>query len=396
MTKFIPTDMSDFPLPCVVSYDKDYYIELQEYLNCYIAHVQKIPNLDEECLERTRKNVGLLIKSLSLYNNAQISEAKGCIKEILKNYCDNPYIINTIDKNYAFRGMAPIDIQSKKFNYDKVYADVYKKMNEFRLSFFKGRVEVEQIERKNMLHIPFNKRNLITTQRFSISGVPCLYVATTSFGCWLETGMPELEVFQAASYELPKDLKVLNLCISQHTINGSAGGGYIEEHEEKNVHSLIEIFPLVCATSFRILDMNRSFKSEYIISQLLMQVVNELDVDGVAYLSKKMEDRYAYPQTVNLAILMRCDKLPPYDELSLDMYWKYATKIKLSNVNRYSEFLENNINYKSPYSSYINEIYYNNDEANTVLLGGTKIKYTDTKFSDFDEYLVKQEHYKFK
>lgn len=52
----------------------------------------------------------------------------------------------------------------------------------------------------------------------------------------------------------------------------------------------------MCETSFQVKEMKRNFKSEYIISQLLMQVVNELDIDRIAYLSKKMVDIYAYPQ----------------------------------------------------------------------------------------------------
>jgi len=399
MATFIPTDMNHFPLPCIVSNDKDYYIELQAYLDRYIIHVQKIPDLNKECLEKTKRNVKLIIQSLLLFNNARIGDAKECIKEILQDYYEKPYIVSTIDKSYAFRGMAPNDIQPKQFDYNKKYADRYKKMNEFPLSFLKARVSVDLIERKDMLHIPFDKRGLITTQRFSIQGVPCFYAATTSFGCWLEMEMPELNVFQVASYKLPSDLKVLNMCISQHTINGSTGGGWVEDYDLQNVYSLIEIFPLVCATSFEVLEMNRSFKSEYIISQLIMQVVNELDIDGIAYLSKKMQDKYAYPQTVNIAILMQCDKFPPYDKNSLDMYWRNANKIKLSNVAKYSEFLntypQNSADHKPPYLSYINEIYYNTNHDD-VLLGGKQIKYTKTKFSEFDEFLVKQKHYEFK
>lgn len=56
--------------------------------------------------------------------------------------------------------------------------------------------------------------------------------------------------------------------------------------EYKATCSLNELFPIVCATSFQVLEMNRSFRTEYMISQLLMQVVNELGINGVAYISK--------------------------------------------------------------------------------------------------------------
>ena len=56
---------------------------------------------------------------------------------------------------------------------------------------------------------------------------------------------------------------------------------------------------------------------------------------------------------------------------------------------------ENSVNHKPPYLSYVNEIYHSKDN-NDVLLGGKLINYTETKFSEFDEFLVKQEHYEFK
>lgn len=391
----IDTKINNFKLPYIVQYDKDYYIELSEYLNRYLNHLNQIPNLDQECLDSTKSNINLINESLKLYNNANIGEAKECIKKMLAKYCNSPYIVATLDKNYAFRGIAPDDIP-KKYNYDKVYADIYRKMNNHPLSFYKARVAVEAIKRIDMLHIPFDKRGLITTQRFSIAGVPCLYVATTALGCWLEMEIPEFDVFQVSSYKLPNDLKVLNLCISQYIINSP---GYLEEDELYDFHNFIEIFPLVCATSFKVQELNRKFKSEYIVSQLLMQVTTELGIDGIAYLSKKMDDYYAYPQAVNLAIPITCDRFPPYNEKLLEMYWKDANKIKLTDAYRFSEFLkrypEDNDKPKPPYSSYANEIYHDSHH-NKVLLYGKVIEYTETRFSEFDEFLLNQKHCDFK
>lgn len=365
-------------------------MELKNYLDRYIAHLKSISGLDKKCIDNTQDNIDLIIEALILYNNAKVADAKEFIKKIIYKYCNEPYIVASIDNNYAFRGMAPESIQPKQYKGNPIY----KKMNEHPLSFFKGRVAVENIDRRDMLHIPFDKRGLITTQRFSMSGVPCLYLSTTSLGCWLELNMPQLELFQISSYKIPDDLKILNMCISQHTINGRASGGYVDEDEYKATCSLIELFPLVCATSFQVLDMNRSFRSEYIISQLLMQVVNELDIDGVAYLSKKMEDYYAYPQAVNVAILMNSDKLPPYSEEKLDMYWQRSDEIKLTDPFISSEISQQSDN--DLYKSYINEIYKDHKVHNNVILAGNKLVYTDTDFSKFDEFLVREKHYKFK
>lgn len=391
MTKWVETKLNTFKLPYVAKYDNEYYIELKNYLDRYIKHVkEEMQGFDNECINNTQENINLIIEALTLYNNAKVASAKEIIKKIIEKYCNEPYIVANIDNNYAFRGMAPMQIQPKQYKNDPIY----EKMNKYPLSFFKGRVAVEDIDKVGMLHIPFNKRGLITTQRFSMAGVPCLYLATTSLGCWLELNMPQLELFQIASYKIPNDLKILNMCISQHTINGSAGGGYVDEIEYKATCTLIELFPLVCATSFQVLEMNRSFRSEYIISQLLMQVVNELGIDGVAYLSKKMEDSYAYPQAVNLAILMNSNKLPPYDETSFDMYWERSNEIELTDTCRSSEISQES--YEGPYKSYVNEIYKNHIVHNNVIFAGNILPYTNTNFSKFDEFLVRKKHYNFK
>lgn len=99
-----------------------------------------------------------------------------------------------------------------------------------------------------------------------------MYLSATSFGTWLEIGLPEAEYFQVSSFTIEN------------------------EYEKNMVLSSLEIFPLVIATSYHVSEMNRKFKSEYIISQIIMQVCNELNIDGVAYLSKRMPDFYAYPQ----------------------------------------------------------------------------------------------------
>ena len=215
-----------------------------------------------------------------------------------------------------------------------------------------------------------------------------MYLSTSSFGAWLELGLPEAEYFQVSSFKIPKNLKVLNLCIQQHLINGMSS--YIENDYEKNiVLSSLEIFPLIIATSYHVSETDRKFKSEYIISQIIMQVCNELNIDGVAYLSKRMLDYYAYPQAINLAIAI------PYNEKCL--YWQRANEILLTKPIRFSDFLreriDNNIENQN-FNSYVNEIY-KDGEHNEIVLAGNIEKYTMTKHSAFDEYLLKQEFYNF-
>ena len=179
----------------------------------------------------------------------------------------------------------------------------------------------------------------------------------------------------------------LYLCINyiqQHTINGMSN--FIENDEEENMLlSSLEIFPLIMATSYHVSEKNRKFKSEYIISQITMQVCNELNIDGVAYLSERMPDSYAYPQAVNLAVAI------PYNVKTL--YWQRENEIQLAQPIRFSDFIEKKIDNheKQNFNSYVNEIYKDDD----IILAGNIMKYIETRHSAFDEYLLDQKFHIF-
>lgn len=38
--------------------------------------------------------------------------------------------------------------------------------------------------RKDIFHIPFNQRHLVSAQRYSVAGLPCLYLGTSLYICW--------------------------------------------------------------------------------------------------------------------------------------------------------------------------------------------------------------------
>lgn len=324
---------------------------------------------------------------MNCYYNGRIKKAYECIKKILINYINSPYIVAPANENYAFKGLSPKIIRPNILISDEDYANIYENMLAHELSFFKARVASEKITIKDMLHIPFDKRSLVLTQRFSIPGIPCIYLSTTSYGCWLELGTPESDIFQVSSFKIPTDLRVLNLCIRWKFIEGMIKLANTKEEREV-IFDFYEIYPLVIATSYHIREINRKFKSEYIISQIVMQVCNELKIDGIAYLSKRITDYYAYPQAVNLAISV------PYNADFL--YWERANEVLITEPVRFSDFCKMKLDNQdiAQFSSYVNEIY-KNSLNNDILIAGNEMKYTDTKFSAFDEYLVAQKFKRF-
>ena len=414
--------LNNFSLPVTVNYDNDYYHKLSNLLEKYCNHIDSIHNFPIKNLATIKNNCDLIFKCFQDYQNARLDKAKERITDIISPLIDNPFIVAKLGESCAFKGAAPIT-NVFKTSYDRqAYPDLYEKMNSYPLSFFKGRIGIEDFSSSDMLHIPFNKRGVVATQRFSIAGVPCMYLATSSLGCWLELNMPREELFQVSSYKLSSDIKILNLCISQDLINGIFSSPLTKLDE--SAFSLLEIFPLICATSFQVLDDHRSFKSEYIISQITTQVASELDIQGIGYISKKMTDRAGYHFVMNLALTI------PTDNNQIDYpYYKLSNQIHLTKPVRFSDFLtkKNKLPLSSDKKSYCNEIYgrdssllklsqqlaqasnvetqqnlikaikdYPRDNPNDwINLHGRSVPYVETAFSAFDNYLVNQVHSKF-
>lgn len=370
----IDIKLNDFALPINVIQDNDYYSDLCRMLDKYISHIETVSGIDENCKRRMTDNCEYIEKSIQEFYNANFSEAEKLIMEVLQKYIDSPFIVAPLNENYAFKGLAPCRIQPS--SYKNSFKEMYDEMQKDEIVLFRSRIAIERLERKDMLHIPLDQRGIVSTQRFSMPGIPCLYFATTSFGAWMEMGMPDTAIFQVSAFLLPNELSILNLCQQQLVIDGSASLINTEE-ELKNVYDFLEIFPLVIATSYRVLNTNRSFKSEYIISQLIMQVARKLGIDGVAYLSKRLDDYFAYPQCVNLAILI------PYEQNNKTKYWSRINDISLTKPCLVQDMPKD---YRSTKQTLINKNYVE-PPLNQIKFAESVFEYSTLKFSAFDDYL---------
>ncbi|MDS0528475.1 hypothetical protein NNC19_22555 [Clostridium sp. SHJSY1] len=383
-------ELNKFKLPIKLDNDYEYVNHLRGMLDKYIEEINKITNRSDDMIENVKENVQLIIESLKCYYNADIDTAKNKILNLLIKYKNTPFIVSKLDKNYAFRGIAPFE-EIHTPNHEKHYEE----LNTTELSFFKARIGNTTFKKNDMLHIPFDKRELIKTQRFSIPGVPCLYLGTTSYVCWLEMNKPQDSEFNVSSYKIPGELKILNLVGDQMLINGL--GAYLsndgsEKENFKLVETMIEIFPLIYATSYSINNSNRQFKSEYIISQLIMQCLQELEIDGVAYVSKKLERSIiGYMQCINLAIPIKYVGDYIYEN-SINKYGQIFKNIKLTNpinLAEYQKLVHFDIHVDK--YSFINSCF-SNGYTSQIRLAGKDIVYQECTFSKFDNYLCSQVH----
>ena len=108
--------------------------------------------------------------------------------------------------------------------------------------------------KEDMFHIPYDKRSKIGNQRYSVSGLPCLYLASSSYVCWEELGRVDFQTCNFCGYSNKAEFPVYDLALSSAITQVSD----------------IKRICIILACS---LSANREalFKEEYILPQCLLQ-----------------------------------------------------------------------------------------------------------------------------
>ena len=114
----------------------------------------------------------------------------------------------------------------------------------------------------DLFHIPLNKRGIVSTQRYSCPGFPCLYLSSSTYGCWEELGRPEFDTLFFSSFRVRNAFRVLDLRIPD-----------VDNYDDSQLIKLLKLLPLIIACSFRVNNPDDVFKPEYIIPQLLLETI---------------------------------------------------------------------------------------------------------------------------
>jgi len=107
-----------------------------------------------------------------------------------------------------------------------------------------------------MFHIPYDKRHLVGNQRFSLSGLPCLYLGGSSYICWEELGRTELNSTNYCGYSLGEDVKMFDFLLP------------IEVTNPHQIRRIVLILACSLAAS-----RDSIFKPEYILSQSILHTL---------------------------------------------------------------------------------------------------------------------------
>jgi hypothetical protein len=362
-------ELNDFVLPIVIQNDYQYVNKLEKVLDDFLTAIHSCKHVNSTVYQQTINNKTNILKAISYYLNGDISRAKKCIYEILNHYVHDPFIVAELDDSTAFRGLTRLGNSTASAKHDPIAFQP--------IRMYKARLGVGNFDKSEFLHIPFNKRGIVSTQRFSIAGVPCMYFGLTSYVCWIELGKPSNSEFNVSAYDMPKNLRVLNLAIPQMLLNGlSTSDKYISP-----LLSMIQLFPLVMATSFKVTETNRSFRSEYIISQLVMQCLADFNIDSVAYLSKQVQnDSRNYPYCINLAVPMKSNPGKLYSD--------FAENLPLTNPINFAEY--NHLVSPSALARGNEMSFATLFDTDSLLYTGKGIRYDNLLFSKLDDYLYNE------
>ena len=182
--------------------------------------------------------------------------------------------------------------------------------------------------REDIFHIPFNMRHLVQTQRYSIAGLPCLYLGTSLYICWQEVGKPDFDkLYVSALYatSAAKELNILNFAYNLNTLAdyrflNALNDEYKNDGDINNILlSHLILWPLVASCSYIKNNESGAFNQEYIIPNLLMQkIASERlnNISGIAYLSTKSVRNTNANLGVNIIIPPKSD----FEEMQNNKY----------------------------------------------------------------------------
>lgn len=391
---YIDNNINGIKLPIYINTNEEYVTELQRIYEKYINELNRPAFAYENGLIAEIENsCHSLIDILNLLISGDVYSAEQKLKKMIEIFSADSFFVSELDKSYSFRGIAPF-IGLQRDGHD----DIYEEMCKRELTFFRVRTKRESekdeiSELAHIVHLPYEMKEKASNMRFSRVGCPCLYLGTTTYVCCRECGwdVSNEEMFAAAFIpnSQGKKLKILNLTISQALINGIyQKSSHNSEKGHKLQIMMLKVFPLVIATSFSIKDRHREIKYEYLISQALMRVINEIGIDGIAYLSMKGKNEFQYPHGVNLA-------LPALDISEEKQYSGICDMFNISSPVKY-QHQANGVK-----KSYINYIYKKVNKfgienyMSKMDVDGKEIFYGDTEYGVFDNYLVSQPLHRF-
>lgn len=257
----------------------------------------------------------LLDAAIKRYEDADLKAAQEAFDELM----------DTIKSDLFYSTLFGASVFSTKKGTMRTYIREAKADRFFRIRAVGSQNKGIEDNAEELFHIPITTRQLISNERFSLSGFPTLYLATELPLAWQECGYPDKYYWSEFRYSNLKEIagdnntKSGKICLlalySPREI--TRWGRTIKYYEPELwltvIRRYLAIYPLVLACSFVNANGGTPFKQEYIIPQMLMQWVyrHKRKCNGISYFS--CIDDSAMPSKWN-AYNVALPAMKPYDK----------------------------------------------------------------------------------
>lgn len=317
------------------------------------------------------------------YNKHELGTEQTVFIPMIRGLCEN--IIKCLNNYYdgkthqAYNDLVA-GLDSITFKTGKLYTEGFGTIEAESLNLYRLRKrEDHEFLPKELFHIPFDKRERIDTQRYSIPGHPSLYAGDSIFVCWAELNQPSIKDVYACRLTNAKGLKIIELIQPQDLASRIS---LLEDDVSigREIFRFIFMFPVIAASSFKTINPLAKFKSQYIIPQLFLQYVrnNHTTIDGIKYFSTRID----YKRIKNIGIYNYV--FPTVTRAEKDYCKDLISKFKLTNPFLW-EYEE--ISRAAP-SAYVSSGF--QSEKMLELNQGIKKNYEDTVFSEIEIILNHQ------
>jgi hypothetical protein len=197
-------------------------------------------------------------------------------------------------------------------------------------------------------HIPFEARDKVKPMRYSVAGLPSLYLGGSTHVCQRELGQDLSTVAVSRFHAVQgKGLKVLNFGFRPRVLAGYVKGmpHLFEGDTNETVMVLgnVACWPLIAACSVRVPDRGVPDRPEYLVPQLVLEWITKThDYHGIRYFSTHYSEYPDNPKTyMNYVFPSRssaasgyCADLCAFFELTDPVSWAEAKAAHPAGVDR--------------------------------------------------------------
>lgn len=258
--------------------------------------------------------------------------------------------------------------------------------------FYRARVGSNKLfTKEQMFHLPFSKREFASTQRFSIPGLPCLYLSNSIYVCWEELNRPPINKLQVSRFQQENlNLIILDLSITAEQIRIITKLKAEQKVKSKYDYDFMAFWflmtwPLSLICSLNVKNESAPFKHEYIFPQFLLQWVTfNKEVDGIKYFSVKSNpyNKEDFSQYTNYVF--------PPKEMTLGNYCNHLKRsFKLTDPISFEVFKTVDPNYIFISKEWLEKVKYKVliESIRVELIKGFKMPYTHTLFGKLELFM---------